>query len=339
MIQVSVIIPIYNIERHLPQCLDSIIHQSIEEIEIICVDDASTDSSPGILTKYATRDKRIRVINQQTNTGPGAARNAGLTIASGTYVIFLDSDDWFEADFLESMVRRATETDADVTICRAVEFDTQTEKELPSEWMLKTQYLPAESFSPIEIRDYIFQFTYGMAWDKLYRRVFLQQTGLSFPPLRNSEDLAFVFPSLLAAKRIAVLDSILVHHRVNRFTSVSNTRSSQPQAPYEAFNIVKDFLEEQGLEETYRRSFLNWAMEFLVWHVSNMDDEDVRRDYYMRLRAYWLPSVGFEKYPVSYYYSRFSYVKYLLAKYAPYSIFITVVKIYKRQKRLLEKRR
>ncbi len=139
MTQVSVIIPVYNIERHLRQCLDSVTGQTLTELEIICVDDGSTDGSPEILVDYAQRDGRFQIITQP-NTGPGVARNTGMDRATGEYLIFLDSDDWFEPDFLERMVAKAKETGADVTICRTVEFDTDTGAELPSEWMLKERY-------------------------------------------------------------------------------------------------------------------------------------------------------------------------------------------------------
>ena len=144
----SVIIPVYNIERHLRQCLDSVTGQTLTELEIICVDDGSTDGSPEILADYAQRDGRFQIITQP-NTGPGVARNTGMDRATGEYLIFLDSDDWFEPDFLERMVAKAKETGADVTICRAVEFDTQTGRELPSEWMLKTEGLPKTPCKPV----------------------------------------------------------------------------------------------------------------------------------------------------------------------------------------------
>lgn len=333
MIEASVIIPVYNIEAHLKQCLDSVTKQTLPDIKIICVDDGSTDKSLGILAQYASKDSRFRIVSQ-VNSGPGAARNAGLELATGEYVIFLDSDDWFEPDFLEKMVRRARETGADVTICRAVEFDTESGRELPSKWMLKEQYLPSASFAPEDVAQHLFQFTYGMAWDKLYRHEFLRQKQLKFPLLRNSEDLAFVFPTLLSVEKIAILDRVLIHHRVNRSASVSNTRSSQPKASYEAFGIVKAFLDENGLMTRYQQSFLNWAMEFLVWHVSNMDDRAIQKQYFQALRQHWLPEIGFDRYPASYYYSRFIYAKYLLARYAPYPVFSAAVTAYKTLKHM-----
>lgn len=329
---ISVIIPVYNIQQHLRECLDSVLGQSYPHLQVICVDDGSTDESPAILAEYAQKDPRVQVI-RQPNAGPGAARNTGLEAATGEYVIFLDSDDWFEPDFLEQMVDTAQREGADVAICRAVEFDTNSGRELPSEWMMKKQYLPGKlAFAPQEMADHLFQFTYGMPWDKFYRRELLTSSGIRYPALKNSEDLAFVYPTLLAAKRIAVVDEVLIHHRINRMASVSNSRCGQPEAPYEAFQIVKEYLEQHQLMDTYRRSFLNWAMEFLVWHISNMSQWDIQRQYLHMLRRQWLPQLHFEEHPASYYESKSCYAKYLLARYAPYPVFAAVVKVYKKAK-------
>lgn len=330
--EISVIIPVYNIQQHLRECLDSVLGQSYPHLQVICVDDGSTDESPAILAQYAQKDPRVQVIRQQ-NAGPGAARNTGLEAATGEYVIFLDSDDWFEPDFLEKMVDTAVREGADVAICRAVEFDTNSGRELPSEWMMKKQYLPGKlAFDPQEMADHLFQFTYGMPWDKFYRRELLTSSGIRYPALKNSEDLAFVYPTLLAAKRIAVVDEVLIHHRINRMASVSNSRCGQPEAPYEAFQIVKEYLEQHQLMDTYRRSFLNWAMEFLVWHISNMSQRDIQKQYLNTLRHQWLPQLHFEEHPASYYESKSCYAKYLLARYAPYPVFAAVVKVYKKAK-------
>lgn len=330
MARVSVVIPVYNIERHLRQCLDSVVGQSLRDIEIICVDDGSTDASPEILADYASRDSRFQIITQP-NAGPGAARNAGMARATGEYLIFLDSDDWFEPDFLERMAATAESTGADVTICRAAEFDTETGRELPSEWMLKSEYLPGEAFSPEEIAEHIFQFTYGWPWDKLCRTGFVKDAGLCYPPLPNSEDLVFVFQSLALAKKIAVVENVLVHHRVNRAGSVSNSRQRDPEAAYKATKLLESALRERQLYETFERSFLNWAMEFLVWNVASLEGREVRNRSLKRLRKEWLPELPFSEHPAKYY-DRFSYAKLLLARFAPCSVFYGVNRTYHKWK-------
>lgn len=323
---VSVVIPVYNIEAHLRQCLDSVAGQTLQDIEIICVDDGSTDSSPEILDEYGERDARFCIIHQE-NAGPGSARNRGINEATGEYLIFLDSDDWFEANFLEKMVKRSKETLADITICRSVEFDTNTIQTLPSEWMLKTEYLPGDTFSPKEISNYVFQFTYGWPWDKLYRTKFVKESALEYPPLPNSEDLVFVFQSLALAERIALVENILIHHRVNRVKSVSNSRCQNPESPYKAAKLLEETLHNWGIYETFQQSFLNWTIEFLIWNVANLKDREIQKQSFHRLRKEWIPEFHFWKCAVSDY-NRFSYLKLILAWFAPFPIFQGVNRLY-----------
>lgn len=329
MVKVSVIIPVYNAEKYLRQCLDSVLGQTLKEIELICVDDGSTDGSTEILLAYAGKDKRIRVITQK-NGGPGKARNTALPYATGKYISFLDADDWFEQDFLEKMFDRSNEVQADICICETQRFDDATGEELPSEWMLKKHLVPTGVFSPEDIADHLFQFTYGQVWDKLYRRAFLQETGIQFPEFRNSEDMPFVYKTLLSAKRIVVLPNIMVHYRVNRSGSVSNSVVVQPDAPYEAFRLVMDHLEKKCNKELFQQSFLNWAMEFLIWQVCNIPDETIRRKYFDGFRNSWMYQLDFDKYPSNYYYHWSAYIKFLTVKHTPYWVFSLLLSTYKK---------
>ena len=326
--KVSVIIPVYNTENYLRQCLDSLVNQTLQEIEIICVNDGSTDNSLKILYEYEKKDSRFHIISQK-NQGPGAARNIGLHRALGKHLIFLDSDDWFESDFLKKMISRAEKTNADVVICKADEYDTTSQKYFSGDWMLKTQYIPSQLFSPLLISEHIFQFTYGMAWDKLYKTDYILNSKLEFPSLNNSEDLVFVFSSLFCAKKISIYPQIFIHHRINRKSSVSNSREKNPDAPYQAFQMVKNILEEKNLMSQFKKSFLNWAMEFLIWHVSNMENTEIQQSYYKKLKKEWFYSLEFEKYPLSYYENKIVYLKYLLVKNFSYSVFAFILKIYK----------
>lgn len=317
MAQISVIIPVYNIAACLEQCLDSVVGQTFTDIEIICVDDGSTDESPEILACYADRDDRFQILTQK-NRGPGAARNAGLARATGDYLIFLDSDDWFESEFLMQMLQRIQKTKADLVICKVVEFDTKNGSDRPSSWMLKEKYLPKDCFRPEEAAEHLFQFTYGWPWDKLYRMDFIREKHLSFPELPNSEDVVFVFQSLALANRIAILDETLVHHRVNRVNSVSDSREQEPEAPYHAVLLLRDGLKEKELYKVFEKSFVTWAMEFLIWNAASIKDPALQRDCFQRLRRDWLPEMGCCEKPR--FTSRFAQVKYLLVKYLPYPL-------------------
>lgn len=333
MAQVSVVIPVYNIVLHLRQCLDSICSQTLEDLEIICVDDGSTDGSLDILREYEKKDSRFRVLTQ-ANAGPGAARNNGLTYATGEYLIFLDSDDWFEPDFLSSMTDRARSCGADVTVCRSVSFDSASGQELPSEWMLNTDCIPDDTFAPEECAGHILQFAHGWPWDKLYRRDFVLKHGFQFPSLRNSQDLVFVFPSLLRAEKITVVEQTLIHHRFNRKTSVSNTRIEHLHAPYEAVCMLKSYMDEHGLWETYENSYLNWVAGFLIWHVSSLAPGDMRKRAVACLRDQWFPALGIAQKPVARFEEKRTRAKLLLVRHAPYWAFSLAVSGHNRIKAL-----
>jgi len=304
-----------------------VVAQSLHDIEIICVDDGSTDDSLIILRKYENRDSRFRIIHQK-NGGPGKARNTGLNLVTGKYLIFLDSDDWFEPNMLEEMVKGAESTEAEVVICESVGFDASTRIPQPSEWMLKKEFLPNSTFAPQEISSHLFQFTYGWPWDKLYCTEFVKRQGLIFPPLPNSEDLVFVFQSLAIAKKITVINKLLVHHRENRLSSVSNSRHQDPEVPYIAVDLLGSGLRERKLYVSYEKSYLNWAMDFLIWNASNMGDDLAQKDFFHELKQKWLPEMNFENHTRNYYENKILYYKYLLIKYMPWFIFFRIVKIY-----------
>ena len=251
MAKVSVIIPVYNIAAQYRQCFVSVGGQMLSDLEIICVDDGSMGTSPESMAKFAARDRRFTVLTQ-ANAGPGAARNLGLNRATGEYLIFLNSDDWLEPELLEKLLHQAQDTGADITFCRSVEFDTAKGREYPSEWMLKTVLLlHRETIDPGDIADYLFQFTYGWPWDKLYRDAFVRDYGLLFPSLPN---LVFVFQSLTLAERSAVLQETQVHYRVNRAVSLSNSRRHAPEVPSQALCMLKEGLEKRNLITAYTRS-------------------------------------------------------------------------------------
>ena len=123
-IKVSVILPVYNVEKYLKQCLDTIVGQTLKEIEILCVDDGSTDDSVQILKEYEQKDHRIKVLSQK-NAGAGAARNLGLRHASGKYLSFLDSDDFFEPDMLETAYEQAERYQAEMVVFRSNQYLTE----------------------------------------------------------------------------------------------------------------------------------------------------------------------------------------------------------------------
>ena len=127
--KVSVVIPVYNTQKYLDQCLGSILFQTYRNLEIICVNDGSTDNSLAILQKYAKFDKRIKIIDQK-NMGISPARNEGMKVATGEFIIFFDSDDFFDSTMMEEMVMKAEEYDADIAVCSYSVFDDRVQKDV-----------------------------------------------------------------------------------------------------------------------------------------------------------------------------------------------------------------
>ncbi len=277
LVEVSIVIPVYNMSKCLSQTLDSLISQTYKNIDLICINDGSTDDSLAILNSYAERDGRIRVYSQK-NAGQGQARNYGLSLAQGDYVMLLDADDLYDAQFVEKMVKRADETEADIVVCRCNELDDSTGRMRRALWTAKAEQIPVKDpFNVNDMADYIFTAFVGWPWDKLYKRSFLEAHDLRFPDLENSEDLHFVFLALVKASRISFLDEVLITHRIGRAGSVSNSRKKAPLAFYDAICLLKSELrKDEALYQKLQWGFLNWAFDYAIWNIESMADQEAK---------------------------------------------------------------
>jgi glycosyltransferase involved in cell wall biosynthesis len=220
MVAISVIIPVYNVEDYLAQCLDSICNQTFRDIEIICVNDGSTDHSPDILTQYSLKDERISIINQH-NQGLAASRNNGLKIAKGEYVYFIDSDDYLEFDALERLYDSIVSNDSDMVL-----FKFQTVDDYHNVHKRGVEFKIDKIFGDIDYAN--FTFTYKdvkrhvmnsafSACLKLYKRDFIADA--SFPIGLNFEDVPVHVKLMLEAQRLSfvpesfyITDPILIQY-------------------------------------------------------------------------------------------------------------------------------
>ena len=169
MVKVSVIVPCYNVEQYIEECVRSLCGQTLEEIEIICVDDGSSDSTPALLDELAADDSRVIVLHQE-NGGAGAARNAGLELARGEYLSVLDSDDLYNEKMLEAAYVKALLTDSDVVMFRSSQYLQQEGKYRETPWVIKRDQIPnTEVFSMARIRSNVFFALQGWTWDKLFK--------------------------------------------------------------------------------------------------------------------------------------------------------------------------
>lgn len=208
---VSVIVPVYNVAAYLPDCLDSILNQSYTNLEILLIDDGSTDESGEICDSYAQRDSRITVIHKE-NGGPSDARNAGLKTAVGKYVAFFDSDDTVESGYIEKMLRAIQRDGAQVAVCGWKEiYSTHTG--------VTTEQLPGCFDGIVSYKEQIFKILntelFGSLCNKMYSFALIKKEGIFFEKLKNSEDVLFNCRYFSLKPKIAIVNEALYcyYHR------------------------------------------------------------------------------------------------------------------------------
>lgn len=301
MPKVSVIIPVYNGERYLRQCLSSVCAQTLRDIEILVVDDGSTDGTADILREYAQKDSRVRVLTQP-NINAGAARNHGMRHATGEYYSFLDADDFFEPDMLERAVACADETGSDVVLYG---YDLYLEEagsfELPKKRRAE-EALPAPGtvFAARDIPD-LFSAAVGWPWDKLFRASYIRQLNLHFQEQRTTNDLLFVYAALARAGRVTRLERVLAHYRRTGRDSLSTTREKSWFCFYTALLALRAQLIEWELFDRYERDFVNYAAELSLWQLNTLAQPVKNVLVYMLGRA-WLEQLGVTGRSESYFY-------------------------------------
>lgn len=220
-VSVSIIVPCYNVAAYLDQCMESLAGQSMEDIEIICVNDGSSDRTAEILREWRDRDGRVRVIDRK-NSGVSAARNSGMEAAAGKYIGFVDPDDVVERNMFRRLFDAAVEKDADVAVCGYHEFCDRGGMDMPeSGWSPSAGFFPEEKAERFR-RGTPWSRCAGTVWNKLIRRELLEENGVRFVPgLRQGEDLYFCLMLLTVAPRLLILPDRLYHYRRERPGSAS----------------------------------------------------------------------------------------------------------------------
>ncbi len=253
---VSVVLTVYNTENYLAQCLDSLLIQTLRNIEIICIDDASQDSSVAIIRKYQETDNRIKLIELAQNKGANFARNKALGKACGKYVIILDADDFYEPDFLEELYEQAQATKSDITFCGYDLFDDSTKSIRKITWDIERKILPKEKTFTMSPK--LFDLLPSFVWNQLYRRQFIKENNLRFANISCYTDVYFNKTALLKAKRIAYVDKKLVYYRVNNSHSISHNLSYS--GAIKTIYALAEFLKKENLYEKYHQAFFETSL-------------------------------------------------------------------------------
>lgn len=296
-IAVSVIVPVYNLEALLPMCLDSLLGQTMPDLEILCVDDGSRDASRQVVEDYQARDGRIRLLCQD-HKGVSMARNLGITNAKGRYVIFVDGDDWVEPTMLETMLTRAEKAGSDMVVCSAQIHFLAPEKVSPRQREYLSRSLQTEAWHWCRGEDCgeIWRTAsrpacWPFIWNKLIRRAVLTQYDLQFPPgLPLGEDGLFLLVLMQYTKRVDFLPETLYHYRYLRKASATARLSISldtrfPQHCQVAACLAEQFL-HRGLLVENGPFLLRWITEFLYVDFLKASPSGIREAFPLIQRIY-----------------------------------------------------
>lgn len=268
-IKVSVIVPCYNAEKFLDKCLDSLIGQTLKDIEIICVNDCAKDSTASILEKYAKQDNRIKIITHEKNQGLSAARNSGMAIATGEYIGFVDSDDFVELTMMEKLYSKAVKKDADLVIGNVFLYFADTGK---------TQVFRDERFfTYLSGRVFKFEDQPSLvscigAWDRIYKRELITENNLQFPVGMIYEDQPFSIQAMACAKRITTVSEPLYYYRKNSGGSITDNEIKNDNYKFhfvQIANMSKTFMKSRGIYETFMKDYLEYHIHYATIHQSN----------------------------------------------------------------------
>ncbi|MGW0944420.1 bifunctional glycosyltransferase/CDP-glycerol:glycerophosphate glycerophosphotransferase [Streptomyces sp. NPDC002623] len=238
----SVIVPAYQVQAYLHECLESVLSQSYGDLELIAVDDRSPDSCGEIIDEFAARDARVRAVHLPENVGLGRARNAGMAEATGDYLLFLDSDDTLTPDALRTIADRLRETGEPDVLVYDYARTYWTGQTVPNKFAAQ---LSEDGPAPFRLQDRPGLLRVLMvAWNKAYRREFVEREGLRFPP-GYYEDTPWTYPALMAAKTLATLDRVCVHYRQRRRGNILSTTSRGHFDVFEQYDRVFAFVEQR----------------------------------------------------------------------------------------------
>jgi glycosyltransferase involved in cell wall biosynthesis len=294
-VKISVVMPIYNAEDYLKPALDSVVNQTLTDIELICVDDGSTDNSLSIIKEYQQADERIRILTEN-NAGPSIARNKGLARARGEYVIFLDADDFYEETLLEKLYTLAEEEKLDIAICK---FDIYNNRKSKFEDNIRSDhgeiFSEAGVVSKNDYPDIILSCTTGYIWNKLFKREFLAEKELLFDEeLRVFEDTHFVVNALSLADKVGKIHEKLIHHRV--YTNQPRNKLFKKyyaQVPV-VYAKIKEFLRSHGMYIPLSQSFLNLSAS-RCYKIYNLLWSDAKREFWNLLHDKYAEELAWTK--------------------------------------------
>lgn len=263
MLKFSILIPIYNVEQYLTYCLDSVINQTYNEIEIICVNDGSTDNSLKILEEYAQKDERIKIINQE-NQGVSVARNVGIENATGDYILFIDSDDWIDIDTCKILNAKLENKSQDLII-----FNHSV---VTNKFTRQIRYSGGNKFA---------------FWAACYKSSIIKNNNIKFPKnIRISEDHFFKYNFLFYAKNIKHIDKYFYFYNLTNENSATKNYAKIINGDIDAYHLLikTDFYQKSAKEKQLEMTDYWGMLLFGAW--SSIPIHILKKDYNLKICSF-----------------------------------------------------
>ena len=279
--KISLITPVYNVAEFLRECLDSLANQTLKEVEFICINDGSTDGSLDILNEYASKDDRFVIISQE-NQGQGVAKNKGIELARGEYIIFVDPDDWIDLDTFEVLYNKFLETGVDI-----IQFDYDIHYEAGRYHKTRSygknlrKYLnysikTNDTYNWRNISKGQFSHISLLACDKAYKLDFLKKNNIKFAPNRHSEDNIFSIAANLLANKILYLNRSFYHYRT-RLGSATNKVSDDSFCVFDNVELIKEFLISNNLFRGFEKDFEDYLVSAFASQYPYIPEQSIER--------------------------------------------------------------
>ena len=273
MPKVSVIIPFHNVESYIEQCLDSVLNQTLKDIEVILVDDASDDNSARIVEKFTKNDDRIKVLKLTDRKGQGYARNRAIEVATGEYIGFVDSDDFVKPEMFEKLYQTAVKSNLDITMCQAIEYDDVTGRYIESDYysLEPLSIFKDKVFEPKDTKEFILDINVAL-WNKIYKTDYLRKIGEKFPEGFIYEDLPFFFGTYLPAKKIQIVWEKFYVYRVRAKNSTMQKVNKKVLDRLPMVSLTFEKMKKALFLADMKQRFQAWVIDDLFHRYTVLKD-------------------------------------------------------------------
>ena len=271
MPQISVVVPVYNVEKYLRECLDSLANQTFEDFEVICVNDGSDDSSPDILEEYASEDERFKIVSQE-NKGLSGARNTGMNYIKGRYLLFLDSDDWLELNALELLYNHANALNSEMVIFPYRYFNQETKQYEENDFTKLNMFdssVDNKNFNYKNIPETVFRIPHESI--KLYDVKTLKKLAVKFPEGLNYEDAYFFYKIFFKLNKVSIIRTPIYNYRI-RNDSICTTGTEKSFDIFKILTSIKNFLKEDEIYESFKDEFILFTVINLKFVYLRLDE-------------------------------------------------------------------